>query len=184
MSNLQIACPLLRALAVNLFVTSGAAIDYGRRYIQSVSIRTRETFCAAFSLKPTYTVADQSNSERRAKPFAMSFRSPPVVGTTSHRRRRDVAPLSARHRIPYFAQRILRCRFRIAPLSLRHRSVVAALSLHYRRAIECLLRLPVYECVSGLQMFEIAKLMVKHYPRQSYDFASSRGQLHQVDLYY
>ena len=66
-----------------------------------------------------------------------------------------------------------------APTS--HRSIVAALSLHYRRAIECLLRLPVYACVSGLQM---AKQMVKHYPRQSYDFASSRGQLHQVDPYY
>ena len=149
MSNLQIACPLLRALAVNLFVTSGAAIDYGRRYIQSVSIRARETFCA-----------------------------PPRIAQLFRHIRWPT------REIPNVAQNLLRCRFEVAPLSLRHRSVVAALSLHYRRAIECLLRLPVYECVSGLQMFEIAKLMVKHYPRQSYDFTSSRGQLHQVDLYY
>ena len=60
--------------------------------------------------------------ERRAKPFAMSLRSRPVVGTTSLRRRRDVAPLSARHRIPYVAQRILRCHSEVAPLSLRHPS--------------------------------------------------------------
>ena len=164
-----------------LFVTSGAAIiiiDYGPRYIPCQYAHVRHLALRPPLRWPTRAIPNVAQNLLRCRfeVAQLSVRHRSVVGAMSLRHQR--------HRIPYVAQCILRCRFEVAPLSLRHRSVVAALSLHYRRAIECLLRLPVYACVSGLQMFEIAKLIVKHYPRQSYDFASSRGQLHQVDLYY
>ena len=125
--------PPASLISCKLFVTSGAAIDNGPRYIPCQYAHVRH-----FALPPP--VLRSFFAEARAIPNVAQnlLRCCSVVGTTLLRRRRDVAPLSARHRIPYVA-----CRFEVAPLSLRHRSVVAALSLHYRRAIECLLRLPV-----------------------------------------
>ena len=89
MSNLQIACPLLRALAVNLFVTSGAAIDYGRRYIQSVSIRARETFCAPPRIAKLF---------RHIRCIRWPTRAIPNVAQNLLRCRFEVAQLSVRHR--------------------------------------------------------------------------------------
>ena len=113
------------------------------------------------------TVADQGTSERRL------------------RCRFEVAPLSVRHRSVVGAKslryrraigfRMSSSRSEVAPLSLRHRSVIAALSLHYRRAIDS----PFTHASVGYKCKANGKTL-----SDSYDLASSRGQLHQVDPYY